>query len=288
MNRTHAIWMLACVGFALSWSSNAQTTASPIAPATSTQAAKPYSFTIRPVVIDTASAAQSALGLDYDFTGKYEFWTTRTGAGSDTIDPSILDKTFRAGQLDLRARGTLAASKEKVPNKLLDFAGNAVLKLDAPSYFAKLGGSLKFETDQSGDSKQTMAGLTGSISRVGTIVAGDAGSLLVSYGTVDPSKDADRKQLVGQLKNFRRWEAELSYSIPIRSQQIRSVDFDYRHYQEVNAPRQIRAADRDRNRLGLVRINLDKDFFLQYSRGSLPFDQKVERAVKIGWSAKLE
>lgn len=278
----------ASVVFALSVSSWAQT--QPLTPGQTTgqQAEKPYSFTIKPVVIDTSSASQTVLGVDYDFTGKYEFWTTRTGAGSTTIDPSVLEQTFRSGQLDLRARGTLAASKEKVPNKLLDFAGNAVLKLNAPSYFAKLGGTLKFETDQGGENKQTMFGLTGSVSKVGTLLAGDAGSILVSYGTVDPSKDTERKQLVGKLDTFRRWDFELSYSIPIRSQQIRSVDFDYRHYQEVSAPDQIKAAHRDRNRLGLVRVNLDKDFFVQYSRGSLPFDQKGERAVKIGWSAKFE
>lgn len=249
---------------------------------------KPYSLTFKPVVLETGSSAGTSLGLDYDFKGKYEFWTTSTGADSETIDVKDLDKTFRMGQADLRARGTLAASKEKNPNKLLDFAAAAVLKLDAPSYYAKVGGGLTFETDQGFDNKQTMFSLTGAISKVRVFMPGDAGSLIANYGTVNPSQDEERKKLVGNLDSFRRWDLEVSYSIPINKQKVRSVDFNYRHYQEFSPPAQVSAAGQGRHRLGLIRVNLDQDFFLQYSKGSLPFDQKSERAVKIGWSVKFE
>ena len=249
---------------------------------------KPYTFTFKPVAIDTGAATGISLGVDYDFVGKYQFWTTQTGAGSDVVNPDDLDKTFRAGQFDLRARGTLASSKEKNPNKLLDFAANAVLKLNAPAYWAKLGGTLTFETDQGFDNKQQMFGLTGAVSKVGSFVPGDAGSVIVNYGTVNPTKDDVRKKLVGDLDSFRRWDLEISYSIPINKQKVRSIDLDYRHYKEVSAPAQISASGLDRNRVGLIRINLDQDFCVQYSKGSLPFDQQSQRAVKIGWTAKFE
>lgn len=249
---------------------------------------KPYTFSIKPVVIDSANSSGAALGLDYDFAGKYQFWTTRTGAGSKIVELDDLDKTFRAGQLDLRARGTLASSKEKNPNKLLDFIGSGVLKLNAPSYWVKLGGTLTFETDQSFDNKQRMFGVTGTVSKVGSFLPGDAGSVIVNYGKVKPTKDEERKKVTGNLNSFRRWDLELSYSIPVNQQRVRSIDFDYRHYQEVSASNPIKVAGLDRNRLGLIRVNLEQNFFVQYSKGSLPFDQKSERAVKIGWSADFE
>lgn len=249
---------------------------------------KPYTLSIKPVAIDTGSSTGLSLGLDYDFVGKYQFWTTSTGKDSAEIGLDDLNQTFRSGQLDLRARGTLASSKEKNPNKLLDFAANGVLKLNAPGYWAKLGGTLTFETDQGFDNKQRMFGLTGTVSKVGSLMPGDAGSVIANYGTVNPTKDETRKKLVGSLNSFRRWDLEVSYSIPVNKQKVRSIDFDYRHYQEVGAPAQIKAAGLDRNRLGIIRVNLDQDFFVQYSKGSLPFDQKSARAVKIGWSASFE
>lgn len=258
----------------------------PTAPVAITE--KPYSLDFKPVLLDTGSSAGTSLGLDYDFTGKYEFWSSSTGGGRPTISLDELDKTFHKGQLDLRARGTLAASAEKNPNKLLDFGAALVLKLNAQNHFARLGGTLAFETDQGFDHKQTMFGLTTTVSKVRWFIPGDAGSLIANFGTVDPSKNKERQALLGNLNSFRRWDVEVSYSIPIRNPKVRSVDFDYRHYQEVSAPSQIRSAGLDRNRLGLVRVNLDQDFFLQYSRGSLPFDQKSERTIKLGWSMKFE
>lgn len=252
-----------------------------------TKEAKPYSFSLKPVLIDSGSATGTSLGVDYEFTGKYQFWTTKTVAGP-VIDPSVLDKTFTSGQLDLRARGTLAASKEKNPNKLIDFAGSAVYKVDADKIWAKVGGALTYETDQSFEKKQYMFSMVGVASKVSTIVNGDAGSIIANYGTVNPTKDETRTKLTGNKDNFRRWDLEVSYSVPVRSTKVRSIDFDYRHYQEVSAPTVIKTAGLDRNRLGLIRANLDQGFFVQYSKGSLPFDQRSERAVKIGWSALLE
>jgi hypothetical protein len=253
-----------------------------------TKEEKPYTLTFKPVLLDSGSSAGTSLGLDYDFKAKYEFAGSQTGAGSPTIDPNDLNKTFKKGQLDLRARGTLASSKEKNPNKLLDFSTAGVLKLDAPEAYYKIGGILAYETDQGFDNKQYMYGVTASASKVRIFMPGDAGSVLLNYGTVKPTDDAARKEAIGNLDSFKRWDVEVSYSIPINKQKVRSIDFDYRLYQETSPPDAIKAAGMDRNRLGLVRVNLDQDFFLQYSRGSLPFDQKSERVIKIGWSAKFE
>jgi hypothetical protein len=249
---------------------------------------KRYSLDFKPVVLDKGSSSGTALGLDYDLKANYPFLTSQTGAGNEVVRLEELDKTFTAGQLDLRARGSLASSKDKNPNKLLDFLADGVLVVDSAFAYYKAGARFAYETDQGFDNKQHLFGIAASASKVRILIPGDAGSAQLGFGSVVPDKNEERKKLLGSLSTFKRWDAELSYSIPIRNKALRSIDFDYRHYQEVNAPDAIKAAGMDRNRLGLVRANLDHDFFLQYSRGSLPFDQKSERAVKLGWSMKFE
>jgi hypothetical protein len=147
-----------------------------------------------------------------------------------------------------------------------------------------------YETDQGFDHKQHMFGVSGSMSKVQIVVPGDAGSLLLNYGSVKPTVDDERKAALGggSLNSYRRWNLEASYSYPINREKIRSVHFDYRHYKEMSPPAAVKAAGLDRHRLGLVRLDLDQGFFLQYSRGSLPFDVRSVRAVKIGWSTNLE
>jgi hypothetical protein len=196
--------------------------------------------------------------------------------------------TIRSGQLDLHARGTLASSKEKNPNKLLDFSTAGVYKIDTPAAYYKLGALVTFETDQGFDNKQYMYGLAASASKVALFTPGDAGSVILNFGTVKPSADPQRESLAGSLDTFKRWNLELSYSIPVNKPKVRSIDLNYRHYQEVSPPAAIREINLDKYRVGLIRINLDQDFFIQYSRGSLPFDLRSERVIKLGWSLKFE
>lgn len=250
---------------------------------------KPFSFDIKPVLIDTAGQTGAAIGVDYDLNYKRSFGSSgNTSVGSGFVTGSQASVTIAEGEVALRARGTLASSAEKNPNKLIDFTASGFYSVSRVEAWYRLGGNLGFETDQGFEKKQSVVALTFIVSKVGTIMNGDAGSLALAYGTVNPTADAGRKKVVGNLDSYRRWNAEVSYSIPVNKQKLRSIDLNYRHYQEVSPTSATSATGIDRNRLGLVRLNLDQDFFVQYSRGSLPFDQKSERAVKIGWSQKFE
>lgn len=254
-------------------------------------AEKPYSFSFKPVVIDSSEASGAAFGVDYDFKVKKQFATSRgTSAGSPIITPEDVDKPEHAGQFDFRLRGTLASAKEKNPNKLVDLASKVVYTYDTNFAYFKGGGVFAYETDQGFDHKQHVLGVSGSMSKVQIVVPGDAGSLLLNYGSVKPTADTERKTALanGSLDSYRRWNLEASYSYPINRERIRSVHFDYRHYQEMSPPTAVKTAGLDRHRLGLVRVDLDQGFFLQYSRGSLPFDVRSVSAVKIGWSTNLE
>lgn len=251
--------------------------------------ARPVTVRIKPVLIDTGSTQGSTLGIDYNIQAKYSFSVgDKIGQGEDMFTLDDVNATLRSGQIDLRARGTLTSAKEKNPNKLIDFAGKGVYKINKEAYFLRLGAIATYETDQSFDNRQHMFGLTASITKVSVLRNGDAGTLILNYGSVNPKNDAERERVLGNLDSFRRMNAELSYSIPINRSRLRSLEFNYRHYQEASAPGAIKAAGLDKQRLGLIRANLEQDFFIQYSRGKLPFDLRSERAVKIGWSLKLE
>lgn len=260
----------------------AQTAATPQEP-TNTR-----TFTLRPHLLDSDTTSGAALAIDYDLNLLRTYGTGgNTSVGSPVVTVADADVPIGTGSLALRARGTLASSKVKASNKLVDLTGNALYTLSTTAAWMRAGGQLAFETDQSLENRQVAIGLLGAVSKVQIFTNGDAGSLLLNYATVDPKEDKARKATGVDLQSYRRWNAELSYTLNVNLNKLRSIDLNYRHYQEISAPGPVRAAGLERQRLGLIRLNLDQDFFVQYSSGSLPFDQKTQRAVKAGWSYKF-
>jgi hypothetical protein len=250
---------------------------------------KPFQASFKPVVIDSADRVGTTLGLEYDLEYSRSLGGRgRTSQGSDVVAPGEPDVVIKEGELAARLRGTITASKEKNPHKLIDLAGSWHYVISTLPAWYRVGANLTFETDQSFANKQLAYGLSTAVSKVSIVKPGDAGSLLLHFARVNPSDDAARKAAEGSLKAFQRWNLEASYSLNLNHQKLRSIDFNYRYYQELSPSAAIRVAGLDRRWLGLVRANLDNDFFLQYSRGSLPFDQRSVRAVTMGWSIKFD
>lgn len=250
---------------------------------------KPFQATIKPVFIDGANQGSSTLGIDYNFNYLRSLGGRgRTSYGQPTISAEDADIIITEGELSSRLRGTLTASKESNPNKLVDFSGAWHYVISTVPAWYRFGAGVTYETDQSYENKQFSYGLNIAASKVSIFNNGDAGSIELSLGRVNPKNDAKRKAADGTLSDFSRLNFELSYSLNLNQNKMRSIDLNYRHYQEISPSNAIRAAGIDRNRLGLIRFNLEQGFFVQYSRGSLPFDQKSERAIKVGWTAKLE
>ena len=166
-----------------------------------------------------------------------------------------------------------------------------------------LGGQAKYETDQSFENRQFVFGLRGTFTNLqGCGAAGQVcesmNFLGVSLGLqrVNPSNDDARKTALAgaSMDNYQRVEFDgfYKYYLPKAWRYVSDIEFNYRHFQELNPSDAIRQAGLHRNRLGLVRLNLgwggkgstavDPTMFVQYSRGSLPFDTKSERVVKVG------
>jgi hypothetical protein len=244
---------------------------------------------LRPVAIDRTDQPGATLGLGY----RIDYLKSLGGGGQTSKgEPVVSDKdadvVLRDGQLAARLRGTFTATRQKNPHKLIDLTGSWQYAISTRPARYYVGADLAFETDQSFENKQFALGLTGAVTKGGIVHASDAGTVILSLARVDPRDVTAREEVEGSLRAFNRWNLEASYSVGVSHRMLRSIDFDYRHYQELSPSRAIRAAGLDRNRQGLVRLNLDRDFFVQYSRGSLPFDQRAVRAVTMGWSMKLD
>jgi len=218
--------------------------------------------------------------------------------------PEWVSFTDCAGEIS--AKGTATADADKNPNKLLDFSSSYswiyTNSSRAGTRMFALGGQAKYETDQSFENKQFVFGVRGTFTHLLGCEAGkvcDRMNFLgmsVGLQRVNPSKDTARKTALAgaPMDNYQRMEFDGFYKLylPESWRYLSDIEFNYRHFQELSPSEVIRQAGLQRNRLGLVRLNfgwggkgataVDPSMFVQYSRGSLPFDTKSERVVKFG------
>lgn len=211
---------------------------------------------------------------------------------------------------DLSVRGTWAADSTKNPNKLLEVAGSYsrlyIASSIARTQMVAFGAQAKYETDQEFDDRQYVLGLRGTYTYLAGCSplpckpAGHFLGLAAGVQRVDPAKDAARQAVLGSdVDPYPRWEFEgfLKYNLPEGWNYLSDVELNYRHFQEIGPPDSIRQAGLHRQRLGLVRVNFGlggkgafattPKMFVQYSRGTLPFDTRSERVVKVGLSFEV-
>jgi hypothetical protein len=250
-------------------------------------------------LLDGSASQGSTIALNYQAGFVKSLWNNEyTSEGSIIVDRERISAPVQSGILDLNARGTLTASRERNPNKLLDFSGTLSWQRLSNSTFTRLGGVMVYETDQGHQNSQRLVGLSALVTTSpGLISKGELLTTTLTYGDIKPDKDDVRKRTVGHLDSFRRWSAEVTYSTDISKMsrgegldllQWRQLHLGYRHYQEENPASAIKAAGLDRNRLGYIRLILAGGAYIQYARGSLPFDLKSDRSVQIGFSQTLK
>lgn len=242
----------------------------------------------RPVLIQAGGQTESNLGIDYDLSYRKTRLFAPPEFPSDTVPDGQAQQNIGELDLTLNVRGTLTASKNKTPNKLIDFTGTTNYALSTTPAWYYAGAAIQYESDQSFDNRQWAYGLTGAVALDDILQNGDYANFLIRLARVTPINDPARKSATGKLDAFQRINVEIDYTFNTGHAQVKSINFNYRHYQELASSTPVRQAGLDRNRLGTVRFNLAGGFFAQFSRGSLPFDQRSERAVKIGWSAQLK
>lgn len=246
---------------------------------------------IKPVMLEGNKTTGATLGLEYTYERK---WTASGSTDDGPGDKFDFTKTVLWDRLvEVRGAGTIAVSRERNPNKLLDLAVNARYDvMPSEKWSAGAGASLKAETDQSFEDRQFVYALQlrGFLNNP---IGNGWGIAYLNFGRVDPKNDEQRKRALGaEPEHYRRWDAEIVIHRDLKGSigklNLKSLEMHYRHFQEVSATAAIRQAGLHRQRLGAVRLNVGDDYFVAYSRGRLPFDRHSDRAIKLGWSYKLE
>lgn len=250
---------------------------------------------LSPVLVQSSQSGANSLGLDFAWA---PLWRLESSQGGSRDFPPTLDGVYlHAAVFALDARGSLtsASSDKSHPPQSLD--ATAAYELRSKPVYARVGLTARVETDQNLDRRQSQFGLSALASKSSAFTLGDTLSVLTLYGTVQPDKDVERKALLGQLSRYERWNLDATYTVPLMRKserpedpvwrKTRSLELGYRHWQELSPPLALRGSGLDRQRLGYLRLNLDGDYFIQYSRGRQPFDQQGQRAIKLGWEMKL-
>jgi hypothetical protein len=256
---------------------------------------KPHRLQITPVLLQSSQSGANALGLDYSWkrSGSLESSQGNTLDFPDTLEGIPLGHAM----WELDAQGSLTGSSSNASRPRQGLDATAAYELTSKPIYARVGLTGRLETTQDLDKRQSQFGLSGLLAKSNALTLGDTVSVLALYGTVQPDKDEERKTLLGQLSRYERWNLEATYSMPLMRaseakddpiwRKPRSLELGYRHWQEVDAPYALRSAGMDRQRLGYLRLKLDGDYFIQFSKGRQPFDQKSQRAIKLGWELKL-
>ena len=93
---------------------------------------------------------------------------------------------------------------------------------------------------------------------------------------------------VSHLKNYDRMEFEALYVYRVNGPLIKTIELNYRRFQELDAPAEVRAANLRVHELGTVRVNLAEPFFVSYSAGRQPFNIKKDETVTFGFTTNLK
>lgn len=251
------------------------------------EAANKNSFYFNPTVIDSKNGTGSTVGAEFKFNGELlsrNFESSETG---DVIDPNVAIGSTLIGY---SGNGTVAASKDRNPKNFLEFLLDAKLKYSDPSNGSIMGGFFsKYETNQSFSSKQIVYGLGTTYGKKAAISPNDFFALDIAYGRVDPKADLARQTALGTttLNPYYRLNLELLFMYPVKSNNVSSVEFNYRYFLENNAPTAIKNTGLDKHQLSTLLLRLKNDMFVAYSVGKLPFDRKNDQIFQIGYSYKL-
>lgn len=241
-------------------------------------------ITVRPVLLDEKGSASSTLGLEYEINRK---WTKAFSSGSAPSDGfEDANKPLWNGFIQFDAKGTVATNADRNPKDLTE------AELDAGGRWSGSWGTMsvslngKFETDQRFDNKQGVYGLTASYGKYGVLSRNDSLEVDIGRGRVDPTDDAARATALGVTKPdpYYRNHLEAEYILNLGRAPVETLEVNYRLFRETGAPSAIRSAKLDEFQLVTYRLGLIKGYFVAYSVGKLPFDQKKDQFYEVGFS----
>lgn len=252
-------------------------------------------FTIEPVALDSENAEKTSMGIAFDLTGKlFEKEFDANDSGSLELDPNA---RVGGASVDFTFSGTVTQEASDNPKNLIEtkISGNYLSSRGSRSggqggsLTMIAGGFVEYEADQDFEDKQLVYGGTVTIGKIDLWVPNDIFSFQANIGEVDPSKDADRQEILGASpENYTRADVEVLYILNIGSANFDTFEINYRYFKELSAPDAIEAAGADTFKLATYRLGFPNKLFLAYSTGKLPFDRTSDQIFELGFSFKLK
>jgi hypothetical protein len=257
-----------------------------MAGAQSDTAKKSYKYDFKPLMLDSKNAGGSTIGVDYSISQEKPLKTFGGDGASDSIDPNavVMQLTY-----SWSAKGTATAVPERNPRNFLEFALDGMFLWSGSAGTLRIGPDVKFESDQAFKTRQTVIGGAVAWGKMGMLGTNSFIGLAAGYGQVDPKGDSLRAKALGKkAASFGRWNLEGLYMLPVTLGPVRALEVNARLFVEPDAPASIQSAELDQYQVLSVRLALEKDFFVGYSTGKLPFDRKDDKVMAIGWTYKLK
>ncbi len=112
----------------------------------------------------------------------------------------------------------------------------------------------------------------------------------IVFDYVVPSSDSVRSKLAGNLNPYPRIKFETGFRTFITRIKKENIFFsaNYRYYQELNAPAEIKKEELDTHSYFVMALQSTSGFYVSYANGKLPFDAKGDEIYSIGFSYKFD
>ena len=243
---------------------------------------EPY---FNPVLLNEDGGNGTVLGLEYGYKKKWKFL-------EDTFDQNGFNQNLVDNQTSIK-NGFVDFSVGGIWTNQDEFNPKSYSKssLDIGYETSNLDFSLQygFEGDQNYKNNQNSL-----LIQIDTFLGDPAKSYIsttLGYGEVDASNNDQRKTITDEEK-FDRLNAELQllYSIDVENTSKyfpKSLSFNYKYFNEIDAPQEIKNANLDLHKFGTIRLKFEKGVFIGYAKGKLPFDFDKKSVLEVGFTQNL-
>ncbi len=233
-----------------------------------------FSGVIAPYVQQAAQRNQPDTGLSIDVRSRIGLHVPGNGAGRiDWVS---------------RINGNFAFESDQSSRRLHQVSTGPQWSFSQSKGRVWVGAALGFEGNGSSAGRQKLAGFNAGWYTPGLFTSQDAFQTEIKVVAVDPIADAQRLAIAGNMSGYRRWDAQVLYRLNLDNPVIPALTLGYEHFQQAGVV--VGNSALGRNRLGSIRFDLPRQFYVTYDRGSSPLDTyrgPDNTTWRLGWEYRL-
>ena len=244
------------------------------------------SLSIKPVIYQPKDGDGAALGLSYQLLLRPYVVDLIVEDGPGTSPSSWSSKMLT---LDAEVKGVYHAKAATNIENVIDAKGLMTFRLGKGEWSTKTAVGGSFAKRQDSDSQETAWEISETVGVIFPRLGYSQAFVRTVLAYVNPSNNKAREKALGtEAENFKRLEIEAFLNVPINRGMLRKVELRHLLFSELAPPEKIKDAGLNKARLSSVYLALDNDFFIAYTRGNVPEDQKSKAVLTLGWSTNIK